>query len=87
MALFKIEVLDTNANAFGDAQSAAIDELGDELIGRGHIGKQVVDFVLRQDGWYTFRSSSADGSKWKVNRSIQDMAVQEEQGIQRLVLG
>ena len=56
----EIDVLDAEAEALHEAESSAVKELGEKLVGAGHRGKDAVSFVAGHDDRQALCAFGAD---------------------------
>lgn len=84
----EVEILHTKAEGFGEAQAAAIQEVGHEPVFPGsHRCKQSPYFPARQDrGEAPGPIGTLNGTKI-LKRVVEDRLVEKRQGVERLVLG
>jgi hypothetical protein len=87
LALGEVDVLDPQAEALHEAEAAPIEELGHELIGGGEAADHLACLVLGEDGGEVVGASCADGLGGGLEIAVEDIAIQEEQGAEGLVLG
>jgi hypothetical protein len=87
LTLIEIQIFDSQAHALGEAQPAAVEPFGHELVGPGHAVEHLVHLALGEHDGQAFRPFSAHGLQVELERLCEDVAVQEEQGAEGLVLG
>jgi len=75
------------AQCQGEAQAAAVEELGHELVFAGEVAEDQAGFVTAEDGGDTARGAGAGGADRSLEGQAEDGAVQEEDGAERLILG
>ena len=83
----EIEVLDAQAQAFHQAQTAAVQEAGEQEVRPGQVGEQALDLGAAEDGWDAARAAGADVLEGQGDLGTQHVAVEEEQGGEGLILG
>lgn len=83
----EIQILNPQAKAFHQAQSAAIEQAGHNLIIRRKDGKQFPDLIFGKDGGQSGRAPGADNPDGAFEILKKDLFIQEHQGIEGLVLG
>ncbi len=83
----EVEILDPQAEAFHQAQPAAVEQAGHELVGAGEAAQDLLDFLAGEDRGERFGAMGADELGGEVEFEVEDRAVEEEQGAERLVLG
>lgn len=82
---FKVDVFDSQAEAFHCPKTSAEQELGHNFLGRGHGVDDFQAFIAGQDRGQAGRFFGADGLDWaEVN--TQDFPVEKQQRVKRLVL-
>lgn len=59
LVVFKIQVFDTQAHGFHDAQSASIHDLGNEFVRAVQASKETLDLIFREDRWDSFNTLRA----------------------------
>jgi len=84
--LVEVEILDAEADAFHKAEAGAVEEFGHQLVGAGEGGDDAEGFVVGEDGGEAAGSFCADGVEGEVEVDTEDLAVEEEDGAERLVL-
>jgi hypothetical protein len=82
-----IQVLDAEAETFEEAESAAVEEHAHELVGRLQAANDVLDFSGIQDGGESGRPCDAQVGADGSERGVEDVVVEEDEGIEGLVLG
>jgi len=87
VALIKIDVFDAQAHAFRDAQPAAVEQLCHDVVSALDAGQQERDFFFGKHGRHTFGATGAHRGEREVDGEVEYLAVEEEQGVERLVLG
>ena len=75
------------ADALHQAKAAAIQQLGHETMDAGQLGEGLMDLLAGEHGRQALGPFGADGSDGKVQILLKHFAVEEEQGIEGLVLG
>ena len=87
--LFEVEVLDAQVQGFADAQTTAVEEVGDKMSGVTvdvrHLGQELEDVLTV---WAMAKGDGPSGAQG-INRaklSLEHVAVEEEQGIKGLIL-
>ncbi len=84
--VFEINVLDTQTDAFHQAQARAIEQLCHEFVGAVELGDDAQDLVTGEDGREAFGAFGA-GEEDGLDVLVQDVAVEEEDGAESLILG
>jgi hypothetical protein len=87
LALAEVDVLDAQAEALHEAQPAAIEELGRELVGAGEAAHELLDLFPSEDSGEVVGPTSAQGVEGNVDVEAENVTVEEEQGAEGLVLG
>jgi len=82
----KVEVLDSQAQALHQAQAAAIEQSGQEEVRPGQGAKDPLDLVAAEDGGHAVGLAGADVLEGEGDLGAEDMAVEEEDGAEGLVL-
>jgi len=86
-AVSQVQVLDAQAEAFHQAQTTAVKELGDEEVSAGEVGGEGLDLLAGEDGGRAFRFLSAEGGDGFGDWAAQDFAVEEQDGLEGLIPG
>jgi len=84
--VLKVNILDSQADAFHEAQAGAVEELGHEFVGSVQLADEAENFFAAEDGGDasgTFGGGEEDGFDFLV----EDFAVEEEDGGEGLILG
>jgi len=87
LALGKVEVFDSQANAFHEAQTASIEYLCRQLVIARHLAKDGLDFVFSEDDGQAFRFLGSHDGKRLVNVQLQHIAIEKKDGADGLGLG
>jgi hypothetical protein len=87
LVVLEIEVLDAQAEAFHEAQAAAVEELGHELVFAGEVAEDEADLVAAEDSGDAAGGAGAGGADRRFEGLAEDGAVQEEDGAEGLILG
>src|SRR5512138_1473792 len=82
----EIDILETQPDAFHEAQSGTIEELSHEFMDAGKLVDDPQDFCVGQDGRQAFRTFGA-GDRDRFDLLTKYFAIEEEDGAERLVLG
>ena len=83
----EVDILDSQAQAFHQAQAGAVEQLGLQLIGAGEGVEQAADFVSGEHGGKSVGAPGAHGVERELDLLEENLAVEEEQGAEGLVLG
>ena len=86
-AVAEVDVFDAQADAFHEAEAGAVEDFGHELGDAGHFGDDGAGFVGGEDDGEGFGFLGADGVGGQVYLGLEDVAIEEEDGGERLVLG
>lgn len=87
LAVAEVYVFDAEAEAFHEAQSGAVEDLGHELGDVFEVGDDGEGFLVGEDGGEGFGFFGADDVGGELDVLVEDVAVEEEDGGERLVLG
>ena len=87
LAQAEVDVLDAQANAFREAETASVEELAHEPMLGQETDDEVGDLVLGENGGEPLGPPGADGVNRFVERFVQDELVEEQKGVEGLVLG
>jgi len=87
LAVVEVQIFDPQAEAFHEAQAAAVEELGHELVFAGEVAEDQAGFVAPEDGGDAACGASAGGADRSLEGQAEDGAVQEEDGAEGLILG
>jgi hypothetical protein len=82
----EIEILDAQAQAFHQAQASAIEELAHEAVGPVEKTKDEEGLILAEDGGHTAAGAGANGVEGFFEGGVEDIAVEEEDSAEGLVL-
>jgi hypothetical protein len=85
-SVFKIHILDAQADALHQAQAGAVEKLRHEFVDAVQVVQEAADLVPGEDGGEAlgpFGRGEEDG----VNLFVEDFAVEEKNGAEGLVLG
>jgi hypothetical protein len=82
----KVYVFDAQAQAFHQAQAGAVEELGHEFGDAGHVVDDSEGFGMGEDGREGARFFSADNVGGEFDFLLEDMAVEEEESGESLIL-
>ena len=85
--LAKIHIFNAQAQAFHEAQAAAIEQFANELVYAGQAGDDLQRLGRGEDCGQLFRPVGPGHIDGAVEFLVEDIAVEKEQGSQRLVLG
>jgi hypothetical protein len=85
--VFQVEVLDAQAQTLGEAQSAPVEEPGDQLVVAGEEVDDALDLVAGEDGGQVLRAGGASQAVFEGKVLLEHLAVEKEQGAEGLVLG
>ena len=83
----EVNIFDPQAQAFRDAQPAAIQEFGDQFWHAGHFADDRHGLLMGENSWQTFGAVGADDIGWEDDLFLENVFVQELDGAERLVLG
>jgi hypothetical protein len=86
-AVFKVQVFHPQAEAFHEAEAAAVEELGDQEMGTGEVGEEGLDFWTGEDGREALGFTGAQGLDRLGDFPSEDRAIEEEDGLEGLILG
>ena len=84
--VFEINVLDAQADTFHQTQARAIEQLCHKFVGAVEMGEDAQDLVAGEDGGEAF-GSFGTGKEDGLDIFVQDVAVEEEDGAEGLILG
>lgn len=84
--VLEVNILDAQADAFHEAQAAAVEELGHQFVGAVQAVQELPDLFAGEDGGEAF-GSFGRGEEDGVNLFVEDLAVEEEDCAEGLVLG
>jgi len=87
LALFEIQVLDPQAQAFHEAQAAAVEELCHQQVDAGELRQHALHFAAGENGAQTVWLFGAHRVDGEIQVLSEDLAVKEQQRTERLVLG
>ena len=87
VVVFEVDILDAEAEGFGEAQPAAVEELGNQPGGAIQEGHQTADFFPGEHGGKALRAFGEGVVEGRGEFLLEDVAVEEEQGAEGLVLG
>ena len=88
LAVVEVDIFDTEAHGFHDAESAAVHDLGNEFGCAGEAGYKAFDFIFGEDGGDGLCAlGSICGKGCFVERDVEEVAVEEEDGTKGLILG
>jgi len=87
LAVAEVDVFDAQAHTFHQAQAAAVEELGHELGRTAHFGDDEHGFLVGEDNGQGFGFFGADEVGGDLDLFLKDLAVEEEDGAEGLVLG
>lgn len=87
LAVAEVYVFDAEADAFHEAESAAVEDFCHELGDAAHVGDEGAGFGRGEDDGEGFGFFGADDVGGRVNFDLEDMTVEEEDGAECLVLG
>lgn len=76
----EVEIFEAQADAFHEAQAAAVEELSHQKVGAGEVLEDGLDFAPGEDGWDAFRAAGAQGVDRQVEFDLEDVLGEEEQG-------
>ena len=82
----EIEAMNAEIQAFEQAQAAAVEQLDDERVGRGQLRENGVNFRARQHDRNAPFPLGAHDAAHVAELFPQDMAKEEEQGVEGLIL-
>lgn len=83
--LAEIQVLDAQTQTLAGAQAAAAEQLGDEVVGTLEADEQGADFLPREEGGQPLGPAGAHEAQFDLNRPVEDVLVEEEEGGEGLV--
>ena len=84
--VLKVNILDSQADAFHEAQAGAVEELGHEFVGSVQLADEVENFFAAEDGGEAL-GTFGGGEDDRFDFFVEDFAVEEEEGAEGLVLG
>lgn len=88
LVVVKVHIFDTQPETFHEAESGAVEDLRHEFVDAVEVGDDGADFVFGEDGGDAFIFLRAEvGEGDFVERYLEDVAVEEEDGAERLILG
>jgi hypothetical protein len=87
LLLAKIQVFHPQFQAFGLAKATAIKDLHNQSMNASHLSEDSFDFFGSENGGEILRLFGADGIDAIVQFQMQDMAIEEKQGTEGLILG
>ncbi len=87
LSVVEVEVFDPQAQAFHQAQAAAVEELSDQAVASVHATDDQADLVPAEDSGDAAGDAGADRVERFQDRGAEDLLVEEEDGAQGLVLG
>ena len=82
----KVDILHSEADTVHQAQAGAIEEIGHEPVGAGHLGEDGLDFVAGEDDGQTDGAFGAFDVLDPAEGLLQHGIVQEQQGAEGLIL-
>ncbi len=85
--LGEIQVFDPEADTFGEAQAAAVEQLAHQLIGEGEEAEDGFDFIFGEHCGQAFGAFSAQRVEGQLDLQQEHFLVEEEEGAEGLVLG
>ena len=83
----EVEILDAQGHAFGNAQTGAVEHIGDQARCTVHCPQNLADFLHRKHDRQTGYSLYAPEALQVLHREVEHVAVQEQECIERLRLG
>jgi len=84
--VFEVNILDAQADTFHQAQARAIEQLCHEFVDAVELGDDTQGLVAGEDSGEAFRSFGT-GEEDGLDVLVQDVAVEEEDGAEGLILG
>lgn len=85
-AVIEVDIFDAEGEAFGDTESGAIEEGGDEVFRLGEEGEDFLDFAMGEDGREAFGCFGMGELADIADLDLEDLVIEECQRIERLVL-
>ena len=86
LALFKVQIFDAQADAFHDAQPAAIEQLRHELVFARQLTQKGLDFGLGEHDRKVMRLFGADEVNAAFDVFLENSAIEKEEGAEGLAL-
>ena len=80
----KVESLDSKVNAFHPPKPTPAEQLGHEQVSAAHLPENTSHLVLGHDDRRAAMPLGTHGLDFTFQGQIQDMCVQEDQGVQRI---
>jgi hypothetical protein len=88
LVIVKVHVFDTQPETFHEAESGAIEDLRHEFVNAVEVGDNGADFIFGENSRDSFIFLWAEGGEGGlVEGDFEDVAVEEEDGAKRLILG
>ncbi len=88
LVVVKIHVFDAQSETFHEAESGSVEDLRHEFVDAVEVGDDGADFVFGEDGGDAFVFLRAKGGEGGfVECNLEDVAIEEEDCAERLVLG
>ena len=87
LMIAEVNILDAQAHTFHQAQAAAIEQFCHELRQAGHFGDDGHGFLVGEDDGEGLGFFGADGIRGDIHLDVKNVAVEEEDSAEGLVLG
>jgi hypothetical protein len=87
LAITEVNVFDAQAETFHEAESASVEDFGHELGKPSHVVDNGEGFLLGEDGGKGFGFFGADEVGGEFDFLVENVAIQEDDGAEGLVLG
>jgi hypothetical protein len=85
--LGEVEVFDSQADTFHEAQATAVQQFCHELMIAGHLAEDGLDFVFSKHHWQVLGLFSPDDVRQDIEFLLQDFTVEKKDGAEGLALG
>ncbi len=87
LGLIKVNVFYPQAQAMHQAQAATVEQVRHQLVQPIQFVQHLTDFVFGKHRWQVLGRFGAQGVNGCAQLDVQDIAVQEQQSVENLVLG
>jgi hypothetical protein len=84
--LAEVNILNTQADTFHQAQTTAVQEFGHEGVLAGDCCKQTLHLCLYEHGWWSLLAFAANRGDLFGQRFVKNIPIKKNQGIQGLPL-
>ena len=84
--LFEIDILDAQAKAFEEAESGAVEDIGDDPVDAGKVGDDEFGLGAGECDGDAFRAVSPDDIGDRSKFSMENLRIEKENGVERQIL-